>query len=183
MKKILYVSLMILSTYLVSCSGDEGNVEVKVSSSPFPLIPATAVSCLANQSANGEPPTADVQPSYFRIPTVTFVRKDTKKSLIIAFIRITIPIPGETAPVSCEVGGDNLMAIGKWGDGTGTSTEALILPGVESFSTNCALYCGGIKAEKTYTTSGTMEVYGLERDTAGNETPVRTSTSVTIQSF
>ncbi|WP_295905114.1 hypothetical protein [uncultured Bdellovibrio sp.] len=184
MKKLLYVSLLVLSVVLGSCSQEAGNVEVSISGSSLPLIPATAVSCLARENAGTDTPTADISPSYFRVPTITFTRKDTTKNLIIAFIRINIPVPGSSTPINCEVGGDGLAALkGTWFN-SGTK-EALIPSGDanKTFSTDCALYCGGITMNSGTTASGTMEVFGLERDAAGNETPVKTSTTITVESF
>ncbi|WP_374029738.1 hypothetical protein [Bdellovibrio bacteriovorus] len=181
MKRIL-ITLLIAPMLLAGCSGEEGNVEVSISSSAYPLIPASAVSCLAKENAGNDVPTPDISPSYFRIPVITFNRQDTTKTLVISFIRISIPIPGSSTPLSCEVGGDNLSALrGSWYDST--TREALIPAGTATFQTDCALYCGGIAATTPFTASGTMEIFGLERDAAQNEVPVKTSTVITIQNF
>ncbi|MBV2169477.1 MAG: hypothetical protein KUL82_12295 [Bdellovibrio sp.] len=182
MRKLMPVLLLVCLATLGGCSQEEGNVEVVVSSSAFPLIPATAASCLADKNAGADTPTADISPDYFRIPTITFNRKDTSKTLVIAFIRISIQIPGSSQAVSCEVGGDGLAALrDSWF--SGTTKEALVPAGTASFSTDCALYCGGVKAPSGMTASGSLEVFGLERATNGDETPVKASTVVTIQSF
>lgn len=182
MKKLLYVSLIVLSAALGSCSQEEGNVEVVISSSAFPLIPATAISCLADKNAGNDIATADISPSYFRVPVITFNRKDTTKSLIISFIRITIPVPGSATPINCEVGGDALAALRQTWFDSGTK-EALIPAGNATYATDCALYCGGVTMNSGLTASGTMEIFGLERDAAQNETPVKTSTTITVESF
>lgn len=181
MKKILYV--LIASLFLASCASEDQNVEVTISSSSLPLIPATAISCLAVQNAGGDAPTADISPSYFKIPTITFSRKDASKILIIAFIRINVPIPGSATPVSCEVGGDALAALKSTWFASSTK-EAAIAAGTATDATDCPLYCGGIAATTQFTSSGTMEVFGLERDAVTlEETPVRIQTTVTIQNF
>lgn len=153
------------------------NVNVVISTSAFPLIPAPAYSALAERKSATSP---DISLSYFRIPKITFKRTDATKTLVIAFLRIKIQIP--TGLYTCDVGGDSLSALAdQWWTG---GREATIAVGEDTFSTNRALYCGGISAEQTYTASGTMEVFGLERNEATlDETPVRTSVNLSIQSF
>lgn len=183
MKLKTFLLCALLASTFIGCAQEESNVEVSINSSALPLIPATAISCAARENAGSDVPTSDISASYFKIPTITFKRKKTDKQLIIAFIRINIPIPGGTA-VSCEYGGDNLAALhhDNWWKNTGK--EALIDIGVDSFTTTCALYCGGINSDNPYVASGTMEVFGLERNPSNQEeTPVRVQTAVTIQSF
>lgn len=176
--------LLALFTITAGCAQEDSNVEVSISSSSLPLIPATAISCAAIKNASGDVPTADISASYFKVPKITFTRKNTDKQLVIAFIRINIPIPGGTA-VSCEYGGDNLAALkSEWWSNPGK--EALIDVGDvnKTVSTDCALYCGGINSDNPYVASGTMEVFGLERNPSNQEeTPVRIQTAITIQSF
>lgn len=178
----LKLALSALAIWGVSSCGTEedkasSNVTVVVSTSAFPLIPAPAYSAVAERKSATSP---DISASYFRIPKITFNRADTSKSLIIAFLRIKIQIP--SGLYTCEVGGDNLSALAEqWWTG---GREATISAGVDSFSTSRALYCGGISADVAYSASGSMEIFGLERDdTTLEETPVRTSVTISIQSF
>lgn len=183
MKKFSWLLILLFSWQLMSCANEESNVEVAIATSPLPLIPATAISCLATKNAGGDVATADIAPSYFKVPKLTFNRKDSAKILVIAFVRIKIQIPGAAAPVSCEVGGDGLAALSQtwWANG---AKEASIPAGTSTYSTDCPLYCGGILAETPYTASGTLEVFGLERDaTTLEESPVKVQTAITIQSF
>lgn len=181
MKKLFCI--LAAALLLASCAEEDQNVEVTISSGALPLIPATAISCLAIQNAAGEAPTADISPSYFKVPTITFSRKNASKILVIAFLRITITVPGSSSPVSCEVGGDGLAALRSTWYGN-ASKEALIAAGTTSESTDCPLYCGGITATTPYTATGTMEVFGLERDpTSLEETPVKIQTPITIQNY
>lgn len=175
--------ILLVSMQLMSCANEESNVEVVISNSPLPLIPATAISCLATKNAGGDVASSDIAPSYFKVPKLTFNRKNTSKVLVIAFVRITIQIPGATSPVSCEVGGDGLASLSStWWASPGK--EAAISEGTSSFSTDCPLYCGGVLAERQYTASGTLEIFGLERDSATlDETPVKVQTSITVQSY
>lgn len=183
--KFLYVLTLILSMCLMACSQDEANVSVVIGSSPYPLIPATAISCVAIANAgSGSSPTSDISANYFRVPTITFTRKNTSQILVIALIRIKITIPGGSTPVSCDVGGDGLAALSStwW---TNTGKEASVAVGVDTFSTSCPLYCGGINVGNTsFTAAGTMEVYGLERNpTTSEEVPVKIQTTISIQNF
>lgn len=183
MKVVLYSLLLILPLSLLSCSKEESNVSVVLSTSPLPLIPATAISCLAAKNAVGDVATADIAPSYFKVPKLTFNRKDTSKVLVLALVRIKIQIPGASIPISCEVGGDSLAALSSvwWSSG---SKEAAIPEGTDTFSTDCSLYCGGVNAEQPYTATGTVEIFGLERDSATlDEAPVKIQTTLTIQSY
>ncbi len=183
MKVVLYSLLLIVPLSLLSCSQEESNVSVVASSSPLPLIPATAISCLAAKNAGGDVATADIAPSYFKVPKLTFNRKETSKVLVLALVRIKIQIPGGQAPVSCEVGGDALAALSDvwWNSG---NKEAAVPEGADTFSTDCSLYCGGVNSEQPYTASGTMEIFGLERNSATlEESPVKIQTTITIQSY
>lgn len=180
MRKLLHLLfILVLSSSLLSCSSEEQNVEVRISSSAFLLIPASTVSCMAHKNAGSEGPIADITPSYFKIPTITFNRRNASKELVISFIRIKIP----TANINCEYGGDQLAALeDTWWNNSGR--EASIPANTTSFSTGCALICGGISADSTFTASGTMEVFGLERDTTTlDETPVKVEAVVTVQSL
>ena len=185
MRALCSACVFVLASLLISCSQDEGSVTVKVSGSSFPVIPATATSCLAVKKAAGTsfPPFSDVQASYFRVPRVTFERKDTSKDLIIAQIKITVNIPGNNAPYECQpaVAGDNLAALRQdWYSG---NKEAMIPKGSSAtYTTECPIYCGGIDMDPGLVASGTLEVLGFERDANGDENPVRTSTAITIES-
>lgn len=182
MSKIAWALIVICSLHLVACSNEEANVDVVISSSALPLIPAPAVSCLAVKNAGGDVATSDIAMSYFKVPKITFIRKNTTKTLVIAFLKIKIMGP-KGLEISCESGGDGLAALSlTWWNNTGR--EASVPVGQASFETDCALYCGGIKTDSTFTTTGVMEVYGLERDpTTLDEVPVKIQSPITIQSF
>ncbi|KHD89950.1 MAG: hypothetical protein OM95_00840 [Bdellovibrio sp. ArHS] len=182
MKKIMYVLILVLTANLMACAQEDGNVDVSITSSTLPLIPATAVSCLAQRNAGSDAATPDVSASYFKIPVITFTRKDTSKTLIIAFIRVSIQIPGSASPVTCEYGGDQLAALRtEWFNNA--TKEAAIPVGEASYATGCAMYCGGINSTNQFVATGTLEVFGLERDDSQNETPVKVQTTITIQSY
>lgn len=184
MKKILGLLVVALTSSLLSCgSGEEANLEVTVPTSPLPLIPANATSCLSRKSAVGESPAQDISPSYFRIPTLKFTRKNTTKTLIISLVRITIRIPTTGATVRCEIGGDALAALAtSW---WATSNRETSVPvGTSTFSTDCPLYCGGVDTTRTFVASGPLEIFGLERDESTlEESPVKVQSMVSIQSF
>lgn len=183
MRSVLYSVLFMMQLALLACSSEEANVSVAISQAPLPLIPASAISCVATKNSGGDVATPDIAPSYFKVPKVTLSRKDTSKALIVALIRIKIQIPGGQTPVLCEVGGDSLAALSSvwWANG---NKEALIPEGTDSFSTDCSLYCGGVNSERPYTATGTFEIFGLERDSVSlEETPVKVQTAVTIQSY
>lgn len=187
-KFIKAISITFLALVVASCSGGENNVEVSIQSSPLPLIPAEARSCLAVKTQSGDASASDISPYYFKIPKLTFTRKDASKDLIISLIRIKINIPGSASGVDCSVGGDNLAALADywWGKDEPIGKpekEALIPPGQASFTTSCALYCGGIAVTNSFVATGTLEIFGLERDGNGEEVPVITNTSISIQSF
>lgn len=182
--------ILVLAGTVASCSGGESNVEVSLQTSPLPLIPAEAKSCLAvrNQTSDS-PAAADISPFYFKIPRITFTRKEVDKALIISLIRIKINIPGSTSGVDCTVGGDSLAALAKyWWDAKESDgkpeKEAFIPPGQATFQTDCALYCGGIAVTGSFVATGTVEIFGLERNVSSEEeVPVITSSSISVQSF
>lgn len=172
--------------HLISCASDDANVSVAISSSPFLLIPTPALSCLAtrNAASSGSVPTNDIMESYFKVPIITFRRKNTTNILVIAKIKITVNIPGSPTPMTCQAGGDSLAALSNtWWNNPGR--EASVDVGTETFQTDCALSCGGIAAGDTpYTASGIMEVSGLERNTTSlEEVPVKIQTAISIQNY
>lgn len=176
--KILALCLLAIMT-LSSCAKDDSNITVTTISSPRPLIPGTATSCLADKSS--DTPSRDIEPDYFTLPSLTFTRKDTSKSFRVTFIRITIPLATEN--YECVFGGDDLAALDDAWFQTKTK-DAVIPAGVPQFTTDCAIRCGGIKRQPTgFSASGVLEVMGAEFTDAINETPVRISTIISIQGF
>lgn len=175
--KILLLTLIAIFS-LTSCSQDENKNEIKVTSSSLQLIPSRAISCLNQRN---DLPLKDVAEDYFRVPSITFTRKDTKNDLIISSLNFNIEIPGSTAPFKQVVSGDDLAALSStWFVG---SKEAIIPAGQAQLTTDCALKLGGIKMTAGLTTSGILEVRGYERDTNGEEYPVRFSTVISIESI
>jgi hypothetical protein len=164
------------------------NIELGLTSSPLPLIPAKAVSCYSSRiTPPNQTPYADVDDSHFRIPSISFIRKDSSKDLIISTIRVTYAIPrakGEPADLfKCMIAGDSLRALsGVWWSG---GPEAVVHSGVDTFTTDCAAYCGGIKTTAdNFTVPGSVEIYGFERDAVTRaETPVKLNGSITIEAF
>lgn len=194
MKRYLAASFfVVLALGLGSCAPEEINTEFSVTQNPLPLIPAKAVSCYSAKiaAASSSVPSQDIEADYFRIPIFKFWRANNSKALIINNIRITYTIPsagGQSGGVlKCEISGDELRALkASWWSG---GPEATIPKGEGSqaspFETDCAALCGGINTTMTnFTTSGTVEVFGLERDVeSGDETPVKLQSFITIQSF
>ncbi|WP_157684676.1 hypothetical protein [Bdellovibrio bacteriovorus] len=191
-KLILMSSLMTAALLLGSCGQqEEVNTEFSVTTSPLPLIPAKAISCYSKLITGiGQTPTQDVEADYFRIPTFKFWRANNSNDLVISLIRITYNLPGSTPGESaqaskCEISGDSLRALNTtwWKN----YTEAIVPGGSGSpdspFQTDCAAYCGGVKASGQFTTTGTVEIFGLERAPNGDETPVKLQGYVTIQAF
>ncbi len=177
--KILVLSLLAIMT-LSSCAKEDSNITVTTISSPRPLIPGNATSCLADKSSDS--PSRDIEPDYFTLPSLTFTRKDTSKNFRVTFIRITIPLGTEN--YECVFGGDELAALNtSWWT---TPTKDAVIPagGAPSFSTDCAIRCGGIKRQAAgFSASGVLEVMGAEYTDTVNETPVRISTVISIQGF
>lgn len=181
--KFLSGLILILSMHLMGCSGgDDSNVEVVIGKSPYPLIPAPAISCLAYKNASSSAPANDITASYFRMPVITFNRKNTTDIFVVALVRITINAPGSS--ISCEVGGDGLAALSStwWSNST---KEAAVPAGTATFQTDCPLYCGGVPVGNTpFTATGILEVFGLERNvTSLEENPVKIQTSISVQNF
>lgn len=177
--KVIVLSLLAIMA-LSSCAKEDSNITVTTISSPRPLIPGNATSCLADKSS--DTPSRDIEPDYFTLPSLTFTRKDTSKNFRVTFIRITIPLGGEN--YECVFGGDELAALSSsWYN---SQTKDAIIPagGAATFSTDCAIRCGGIKRQQAgFSASGVLEVMGAEYTDSVNETPVRISTVVSIQGF
>lgn len=176
---ILMTSLMLA---LTSCSqGEEPNVKIVVSSQPQYLIPDSASSCLARKNAGADPPSRDVEASYFKIPTFAFTRKNSDQLLIISLIRVKVELPSAET-ITCIFSGDSLSALDSswWGQ-----TESIIPAGTASFETDCSAICGGISAQGIFSTTATVEVLGYEKVSAelnSAETPFRTETTMQVQS-
>ena len=169
-----------------------GYNDVIMTKSPIPVIPASAVSCYSQKiTPENQRPVQDILDRHIRIPTVSFFRSDTSKELVISNIRITYAIPGSgnNNPVAtkCEVAGDSLRALSSywWAQGFEAKIPASSGQGSDVFSTDCAIYCGGIReSSNNFTTTGDVEVFGLERDpVTGDESPVKMTRSITIKSF
>lgn len=177
--KVIVLSLLAIMA-LSSCGKEDSNITVTTVSSPRPLIPGNATSCLADRAS--DTPSRDIEPDYFTLPSLTFTRKDTSKNFRVTFIRITIPLGSEV--YECVFGGDELAALDdSW---YGSNTKDAIIPagGASTFTTDCAIRCGGIKRQPAgFSASGVLEVMGAEFTDSINETPVRASTIVTIQGF
>lgn len=177
--KIFILSLLAIMT-LSSCAKDDSNVTVTTLSSPRPLIPGNATSCLASKSS--DTPSRDIEPDYFTLPSLTFTRKDVSKNFRVTFLRISIPLGTEN--YECVFGGDELAALhSTWW--SSTTKDAVIPAGsAANFTTDCAIRCGGIARQSAgFSASGVLEVMGAEFTNTVDETPVRTSTVISIQGF
>lgn len=167
------------------------NNSVSVTRSPLPLIPSRAVSCYnAKITGSGQTPVQDIDSDYFRIPYLRFDRVNSLSDLVISNIRITWVIPAsKTKPAKfgkCEIAGDQLNALSQdwWTHGYEALISRTSSGRAVTFSTDCAVYCGGIKEDlENFKTTADMEVFGYERDRSGNETPVKMNTSFIIQGF
>lgn len=165
--------------------------ELLISTQPFYLIPAKAVSCYSHKTTPpNENPVLDVADNYIRIPTLGFFKSDGSKDLVISMLRITYALPAEKGGLTigqCMVGGDQLLALSsQWWD----KGEAVIPANASShtvFQTDCALYCGGIQsrsAQGGFAISADVDVFGVERDPkTGDEVPVKMNRTIKIQSF
>lgn len=177
MKFNIFILTILAIASLTSCSQEDNKNEVKVSASTLMLIPDRAISCLNERNGLS---LRDVTADYFRIPTMTFNRQDTKNNLIISSLNISIEIPGSSNSYKKVVSGDDLAALSSsWFTG---NKEALIPAGQAQFVTDCALKLGGVTMTPGLSASGTMEVRGFERDANGDEYPVRFSTIISIES-
>lgn len=183
MKSIILIGL--LASLLSACAGGEESVSASASVKTAQLIPSTATSCLAiKQAPPATVPSSDISPAYFRIPRITFTKKNVEKDLYISLISITMNIPGSSTPLECKVGGDALSALSNDNDwwGSGTVHEAKIKSGLATFTTNCPLYCGGIKADVNFFTTATMTILGYEQSTDSDEQdPVKTTSTFSVQ--
>ncbi|MDG0816717.1 hypothetical protein [Bdellovibrio svalbardensis] len=180
-----FILLGLLASFLTACAAGEESVSVSSSVSTAQLIPSPATSCLAiKQATSGTTPSADISAAYFRIPRITFTKKNVDKDLYISLITITMNIPGSSAPFECKVGGDALAALSNdanwWG--TGTIHDSKVPAGTETFTTNCPLYCGGISSVTPFFTTATMEILGYEQAAGSDEQePVKTTTIFNVQ--
>lgn len=171
MKTFTVIFASLLSTCVWASS-------VEVSQNPFPLIPATAVSCLAMKAAGGSAPITDISASYFRIPAIKFINS-SQNDINISFIRIQIPIKGSSTSVSCEYGGNALSALFSM-----PLKDIPKIPANSEYSSTCPLYCGGIATNEPGISTGTMEVFGFTEDKDhNNQTPENLTTTLSIQSF
>lgn len=180
-KTMLYVLTLICCCSIISCSNEDPLVEIAATSTALPVIPTTASSCLAQKNATTQTPAEkDITQQYFKIPTISFVKKNISNKVVIFKATVTIQIPGVSEPYLCEVGGDDLAALSqKWWASPGR--EAQIPAGVQVLTTDCALYCGGIEPKGTYSATGTLEVSGVEVDPATNEEKaIQAQTSISI---
>lgn len=173
MKSIIAV-LMLFA--VAGCSGQDANLSVSTSAATVSLIPSSAASCLAIKTAGTSGASPDISAAYFRIPKVTFVKKNPANNMYIAQIKINISNAGNNTSYECRVGGDALSALSSdsnwWG--SGTTHDTLITAGLTSFTTDCPLYCGGVDAKVPFNTTATMEITGYEQaPNDDNQTPVK----------
>ncbi len=186
MKSIILLGLLV-TTVLTACAGSEEAVSVSPSVTVAQLIPSAATSCLAlKQATGGTTPTSDISSAYFRIPQITFTKKDKDSDFFISVINITLNVPGSSTPIVCSTGGDALSALSDLGDvnwwASASGHQSKIPAGTASYTTVCPLYCGGITSTTTFSASATMEVFGLEQAVGSSEqTAVKTTTTFTVQ--
>lgn len=167
------------------------NTELIITRSSLPLIPANAISCYQHKTTPSDQASVpDVAGSYFRIPRMHFFRSNSSKDLVIAMIRVTYALPSDPGRPSeiaqCVYGGDQLRALSsKWWN----KSEAIIPANQGTvdnmFSTDCALYCGGIQTKaQGFVATADVDVYGFERNpVTGDETPVKLNRTIQIEGF
>lgn len=178
-KNMLYVLTLMCCCSMVSCSTEDPLVEIAATSTALPVIPSETSSCLAQKNATTEGIEKDISQQYFKIPTISFVKKNLANKVVIFKATVTVQIPGASEYV-CELGGDDLSALSlTWWNSAGR--EAQIPAGTQVLTTDCALYCGGIDTKTTFSATGTLEVTGVEVNPAtGEEKAVQTQTSISI---
>ncbi|WP_374029185.1 hypothetical protein [Bdellovibrio bacteriovorus] len=147
----------------------------------FPIIPATASSCInLRQAGDLDKPVVDVPASYFRIPRIQIQRNNPDTELTIAYLRAVVK-SANGGNYYCKIGGDNLKALSSdWWN----KQNAVIPAGVTQFDTDCAMYCGGLQVNAMSSYAGTLEVYGMELDIPTQEVrPVKLSTPFSVSSY
>ncbi|MGZ3796229.1 MAG: hypothetical protein ACXVB1_07690 [Pseudobdellovibrionaceae bacterium] len=168
------------------------NSELIITRMPFPIIPASNISCQKVKSTPpGKLPEPDVSAGYFRIPTLRIFRSYSAKDLVITAIRITYVLPSEgnqPPEISqCFLSGDSLLALSDkwWNRGSEAIIPAKSGTIEDMFSTDCPIICGGIRTrEKNFITTADVDVFGLERDPQTlDETPVKMNRTIKIRGF
>lgn len=186
MKSVLFFGLLTIA--LSACSGGDSALTVTTSQQRMLLIPSAAPSCTAIKTAAAlvppGPPSFDIAASWFRIPTLTFTKKNIDKDLYITLVRITVTLPSGTK--TWNFGGNDLAALSSdpnwWPAGSKTGGSSKIAAGTPFLTTDCPVYCGGIDTSKAFTANATMDIFGFEQAGTSEPDPVKTTTTFIVES-
>lgn len=186
--------LLVCITFLGCSQEGPSYLEIDMSSSKGALIPASASSCKSKRAAelSGETATEDIEGKYFTVRGLKFYWKHAYNSYTVSLIRLKFKhryIDGEE--FSCDIAGDDLEALIDLDPAAATYTPwtGVINPHPDRnyerrvvVETNCDIRCGGIKTdEKSFVAGGRIEVIGFMTAPDGEQTPLKSAASFTIE--
>lgn len=187
-----FLGIALIGSALLSCSkGQESELSIDVSSSKEAYVFPRATQSCTNRVAlllNSEAqPTKDISKFWFALPLPTLSWSNTTDTFYMDHIKVEVK--GANISGSCTFAEEDVLAI--YYDFSATATPSAgvwngaIGPGL-SRAAGCNLICGGISVpneDLASTASGLLTVVGYQRDSQGNEKPVRTTKTFSVRNL
>lgn len=179
-----------LGLSVLSCGkAKKGQLSASLTGKNSYLIESSTQSCVNKMLVDKDPAntsvTQDISSLYYTYSGLTLSWANTESTAYI--FSLTLEFPEKTGVQSCTIAGDELLAIfydaSTNTDWDGTIAKATDINTPTTRTSLCAIHCGGRNVadpKGTFSTMGTLTIKGFERTAAGEEIPIRTTTSVKL---
>lgn len=184
-------SLVFVTAFMLFSTAHADDLTATLPGETSYLIDASAQSCNNKVSALLNPatvaPTNDVRPLYFSYPGMTISWANTKDMVSIS--KIDIKFRDLDIDYQCTIAGEELASLffdatnkTSW-DGNLPPAKTAKTPSTVTSVPFCRITCGGVNLadkEKSFTSTGTVTVKGIQRSTKGDESPVEYESQVDL---
>lgn len=194
-----FIKLLLLTAVALlngSCSEEKNDLEIVIDVKRTYAVNAETASCFSRRTAIDGVIVSDITSAYFQIQRMGVYWPSDSRPYVISAIRFKFTHPAlEGGTYKCEYAGDQLLALNaKWfehgeavvGGPKRKTVSSQANPDWtpdQLMQIDCAIRCGGLPQEASYTATGFAEVIGYHVESNGELTPNMNQTDVTIESF
>jgi len=190
MKMMKVIFGIFLGLSILSCNkADDTELKIAIVGKNAFLIDAPGQSCTNVRDVDLSPsdvsPTAGVSALYFSYNGVTVSWTNLENTAYI--VAMKLEFTGANLEYSCTIAGDELTSI-FYDPATNTAWDGTLVKAANALTPNekvskCPIRCGGVTVtnkSRAFTTTGKVTLIGFERNSAGEEFPLKTTANVKL---